>query len=154
MKKAVCVVLLLSVALFCMGCADSTEDSTYTATAKIRLALPQTDADDLIRIYLVDNAESLVKFDSVLLSVIENEALSCSVEELSSLIRVQRDSEEKSAYYISVIAKSGEDAVRIANAVATAFCERVNNVYGPDGMKEPVAKVLEKATAPNTKDET
>ena len=148
MKRALCVVLLLTVALCCIGCADSAEEPTYTATAKIRLLLPPADVNELIGIYLINDFDMLFKSDAVLLNVIEGEKLSCSTEELSSLICVQRESETSNVYLVSVDMSSATDAARIANAVATEFCKRINKVYDPDGMEEPVAVVLEKATAP------
>ena len=154
MKRALCVVLLLTIALFCVGCADSAEDATHTVTAKIRLLLPSEDVDELIGIYLLSDIDMIVKSDAVLLNVIEGERLSCSTEELSALIRVQRESETSDVYLVSVDMSSATDAARIANAVATEFCKRVNKVYDPDGMKESVATVVEEATVSDTKDET
>ena len=148
MKRVACLVLLLFAVALCVGCTAPTETVTYTSTAKIRLDLPRSDVDDLIGIYLINDVDGLFKSDAVLLNVIESEKLSCSAKELSSMIRVQRASETENVYLVSVDASLANDAARIANAVAVEFCDKVNRVDSPNGMEEPVAEVLEKATAP------
>ena len=148
MKRVACLVLLLFAVALCVGCTAPTETVTYTSTAKIRLDLPRSDVDDLIGIYLINDVDVLFKSDAVLLNVIESEKLSYSAKELSSMIRVQRASETENVYLVSVDASSANDAARIANAVAVEFCDKANRVDSPNGMEEPVAEVLEKATAP------
>ena len=148
MKRVVCIVLLLSAVALCAGCAISSEPTVYTSTARIKLALPQADVDELIGIYLIGDVDALIKSDAVLIEVIDGEKLSCTVDALSEMIRVWREPGTESVYCISVDTSVENDAVRIANAVATEFCKRVNRIYAPDEPSEPIAEVLGKATAP------
>lgn len=134
-----CWIIVLAVAIFVGGVAFAllhlTHKDAYTATSTIWALGSNANAstsggktstsDVSIGTYLINDYKELILTDSVLEAAIEGAGADISVAALKKNIEI-KNNEETRVMYVSVTAGDKVEAMKLSNALSTAFCDRIN----------------------------
>ena len=134
-----CWIIVLAVAILVGGAVFAflhlTHKDAYTATSTIWALGSNANAstsggktstsDVSIGTYLINDYKELILTDSVLEAAIKNAGADISLSALKQNIEI-KNNEETRVMYVSVTAGDKVEAMKLANSLSTAFCERIN----------------------------